>query len=269
MFGYATDETPERMPLSHALASRLARRLSQCRREKIIPWLRPDGKTQVTVAYRLDSRCPGRLVPTGVHTVVISAQHDPQVALADIQQQLERHVVDAVLLPASLRSASTRLHLNPSGSFVVGGPMGDAGLTGRKIIVDTYGGWGAHGGGAFSGKDPSKVDRSAAYAARWVARSLVDAGLAHRVLVQVSYSIGLPHPLSVFVDSYGTVRQGLTDRDLLRVIHHNFDLSPGGILYHLRLLRPIYHKTSCFGHFGRDDPDFTWEQSKPLDLSCL
>ena len=266
MFGYATDETPERMPLTHSLAAHLAQRLSELRNSGEVAWLRPDAKTQVTVEYLQDPQNPGKLTPQRVHTVVISTQHDPDIPNDVIRSTLEEKVVKHVI-PAKFL-VNTKLLLNPSGSFIVGGPMGDAGLTGRKIIVDTYGGWGAHGGGAFSGKDPTKVDRSAAYAARWVAKSLVDAGLCHRVLVQVSYSIGVPEPLSLHVDSYGTAIN-CTDKDLLKVIQHNFDLRPGCLIRDLDLLRPIYHKTASFGHFGRNDPDFTWEQSKKLDLSVI
>jgi S-adenosylmethionine synthetase len=268
VFGYATDETPEKMPLSHLLASQLAMRLSEARRQGEIGWLRPDGKTQVTVEYERDPQIPGRVRPRRVHTVVISAQHDPDVKYAELQATLERLIVRRVIDPALLDN-QTRLLMNPSGSFVLGGPMGDSGLTGRKIIVDSYGGWGAHGGGAFSGKDPSKVDRSGAYTARWVAKSLVAAGLAHRALVQISYAIGVAKPLAIHVDTYGTTRGGYAEADLKRVIEHNFDLRPMAMIENLRLRRPIYHKTAMFGHFGRADPDFTWETPKPLDLSCL
>lgn len=267
MFGYATDETPERMPLTHALATRLAMKLSELRRNGTIAWLRPDAKTQVTVEYLQDPARPGFLTPKRVHTIVISTQHNPGITNEEIRSTLEAQVVKAVI-PAEYLDENTKLHLNPSGSFEVGGPMGDAGLTGRKIIVDTYGGWGAHGGGAFSGKDPTKVDRSAAYASRWIAKSLIDAGLAKRALVQVSYSIGVPDPLSIFVDTYGT-HNGVSDDEILTVIKHNFDLRPGCLIRDLDLLRPIYRKTATFGHFGRNDPDFTWEQSKKLDLSCI
>jgi S-adenosylmethionine synthetase len=254
------------MPLSHSLANKLALRISECRKSGEIPWLRPDGKTQVTVEYRKNARNPGHLIPVRVHTVVVSVQHEPDVSNETIRDVLEnqvvRHVIDSTLL------VDTKLFLNPSGSFIIGGPMGDGGLTGRKIIVDTYGGWGGHGGGAFSGKDPSKVDRSAAYALRWIAKSLVEAGLAHRVFVQASYSIGISNPLSLHVESYGTSIH-CSDDDLLKVIKANFDLRPGHIIQDLQLCRPIYQKTACYGHFGRNDPDFTWEQSKILDLSCL
>jgi len=262
MFGYATDETPEFMPLTHVLSCRLAQALSVARNNKSIPWLRPDAKTQVTVEYRLEG--PGRRpVPVRVHTVVISTQHDDGVSNEEIRKTLKEKIIIPTI-PKQYLDDNCIYHLNPSGRFVIGGPQGDAGTTGRKIIVDTYGGWGAHGGGAFSGKDPSKVDRSAAYAARWVAKSLVAAGLAHRVLVQVAYAIGVAEPMSLYVDSYGTGK--VSDAELLAIVKKNFDLRPGIIMRDLKLRRPIYHKTASFGHFGRDDPDFEWEKPKKLDL---
>lgn len=264
MFGYATDETEELMPLTHVLSTRLCQRLAECRESGLLPWLRPDAKSQVTVEYHNDAE--GRCVPHRVHTVVISTQHSPDIKHEDLVNQILKHVVEHVI-PSHLLDEKTIYHINPSGSFVVGGPMGDSGLTGRKIIIDTYGGWGAHGGGAFSGKDPTKVDRSGAYAARWVAKSLVAAGLAHRVLVQVSYAIGIAQPLSIYVNSYGSVLHGRTDADLLAIIHSNFDLRPGILLRDLDLLRPIYAKTAAYGHFGRSDPDFLWEVPKPLNLN--
>jgi len=200
-----------------------------------------------------------------VHTIVISTQHDESVDLKQIQADLMEHVIKFVI-PENMIDKQTLFHLNPSGRFVIGGPHGDAGLTGRKIIIDTYGGWGAHGGGAFSGKDPTKVDRSAAYAARWIAKSLVAAKLARRCLVQVSYAIGVARPLSIFVDSYGTATGTKTDADLLKIVEENFDLRPGCIIRDLKLLRPIYWKTACYSHFGRDDKDFTWEQPKELTV---
>eukprot|EP01097_Dermamoeba_algensis_P007672 TRINITY_DN4903_c0_g1_i2.p1 TRINITY_DN4903_c0_g1~~TRINITY_DN4903_c0_g1_i2.p1 ORF type:complete len:261 (-),score=80.84 TRINITY_DN4903_c0_g1_i2:104-886(-) len=260
MFGYATNETEELMPLTHVLATRLCERLSVVRNDKTLAWLRPDAKTQVTVEYE---KTGGHLKPKRVHTVVISTQHDETVTNEEIRAQLLEKVIKHSI-PAQYLDANTVYHLNPSGRFVIGGPQGDAGVTGRKIIIDTYGGWGAHGGGAFSGKDPSKVDRSAAYAARWVAKSLVAAGLAERALVQVSYSIGVAKPLSVFVDSYGTGK--VSDEKLLEIIHKNFDLRPGVLRRDLKLARPIYEKTAYFGHFGRNDPDFTWEQPKTLTV---
>jgi len=198
-----------------------------------------------------------------VHTVVISTQHSPDVTNDEMRKQIMEKVVAAVI-PAKYIDDKTIFHINPSGRFVIGGPQGDAGLTGRKIIVDSYGGWGAHGGGAFSGKDPSKVDRSAAYAARWIAKSVVKAGLAERVLVQVSYAIGVAEPLSIFVDTYGTGKK--TDEEILDIIKKNFDLRPGCVIRDLKLKRPIYEKTAYFGHFGREDPDFTWEHAKPLQF---
>ncbi|KAI8507572.1 S-adenosylmethionine synthase isoform type-1 [Branchiostoma belcheri] len=264
MFGYATNETDECMPLTCKLAHGLNRKLADLRRDGTLSWLRPDTKTQVTVEYRMSG---GACVPIRVHTVVMSVQTDDVVTLDDLRQQLKEQVVKAVIDSRYLDD-KTIYHLQPSGKFQRGGPQADAGLTGRKIIVDTYGGWGAHGGGAFSGKDFSKVDRSAGYAARWVAKSLVKAGLCKRVLVQVSYAIGISHPLSVHVNSYGTCQGGMTDARLLKIINKNFDLRPGVIVRELGLQRPIYEKTACYGHFGRmDDPDFTWEQPKKLDLN--
>jgi len=260
MFGYATDETDECMPMTHLLATRLIERLSVCRREGILPWSRPDAKSQVTIQYRRDG---GAVVPVRVHTIVISAQHDDGVSNEEIRAGLMEHVIIPVV-PKELLDDKTIYHLNPSGRFVIGGPKGDSGLTGRKIIVDSYGGWGAHGGGAFSGKDPSKVDRSAAYAMRWVAKSLVKAGLCRRCLVQVSYAIGIAEPMSLFVDTYGTGIK--SDYEILEIIKSNFDLRPGVIIRELGLKRPIYQKTARFGHFGRNDPDFTWETPKTLKL---
>jgi len=263
MFGYATDECEERMPLSHVWASKLGKVLTDVRKNKTLPWVRPDGKTQVTVVYKNEN---GAMVPQWVHTVLISTQHDDKMTNQHdlLREQLIENVVNRVI-PSKYINEKTQIIINPSGKFVIGGPYGDAGLTGRKIIVDTYGGWGAHGGGAFSGKDPSKVDRSAAYAARWVARSLVDAALVRRCLVQVSYGIGLAHPLSVFVDSYGTGMY--SDADLTKIINHNFDLRPGMIIKELELRKPFYRKTSAYGHFGRAEPEFKWEHSKKLDPS--
>jgi len=249
------------MPLTHALATQLGSRLTKVRVEGICKWVRPDGKTQVTVEYRKDRN--GFLTPVRVHTIVISTQHDDGISNEQIRKDLFEHVVRPVV-PAKYLDKDTVLHLNPSGRFVIGGPHGDAGLTGRKIIIDTYGGWGAHGGGAFSGKDPTKVDRSAAYAARWIAKSLVAARLARRVIVQVSYAIGVALPLSIYVDSYGTGT--VSDRALLDIVKANFDLRPGCLIRDLQLLRPVYLKTACYGHFGRPDPDFTWETPKTLVL---
>jgi len=258
MFGYATDETPEFMPLTHTLATQIGVRLTKVRNDGTLKWVRPDGKTQVTAEYK---KVNGAMVPIRVHTIVISTQHDETVTLKQIQADLREYVIKPVV-PAKYLDDKTVYHLNPSGRFVIGGPHGDAGLTGRKIIVDSYGGWGAHGGGAFSGKDPTKVDRSAAYAARWIAKSLVAAKLCRRVLVQVSYAIGVAQPLSVFVDTYGTGVK--TDKEISEIVKKNFDLRPGCLMRDLKLTRPIYSKTACYGHFGRDDPDFTWETPKDL-----
>jgi len=260
MFGYATDETPEFMPLTHVLATKLAKRLTDARKSGELPWLRPDGKTQVTVEYKKEG---GAVIPLRVHTVVISTQHSEEVTNKQIQEGLMNEVVKKVI-PEKYIDKDTIYHLNPSGRFVIGGPQGDAGVTGRKIIIDTYGGWGAHGGGAFSGKDPTKVDRSGAYACRWIAKSLVAAGLAKRALVQVSYAIGVAKPLSVYVDSYGTGVK--SDIELLKIINDNFDLRPGCIDRDLNLKRPIYQKSACYGHFGRNDPDFTWETPRKLQF---
>jgi len=264
MFGYASDETESLMPFTHQLATSLGARLTEVRKNGTLPWVRPDGKTQVTCEYKNEN---GRMVPQRVHTVVISTQHSDDVTNEKIRADLMEHVIKPVI-PAEFLDERTIYHLNPSGRFVIGGPHGDAGLTGRKIIIDTYGGWGAHGGGAFSGKDTTKVDRSAAYAARWVAKSLVHAGLCHRVLVQLSYSIGLSHPLSIFVDTYGTgaLRSGKSDKDIVDIIKNNFDLRAGCIIRDLNLRRPIMKKTSAYGHFGRADPDFTWETPKELNF---
>jgi len=259
MFGYATDETEEAMPLTHLLANKIGYKLTEVRKSGECGWVRPDGKTQVTVEYRSEG---GRLTPVRVHTIVISTQHAPEVDNAFIQKELREKVINAVV-PASLLDDKTIYHLNPSGRFIIGGPHGDAGLTGRKIIVDSYGGWGAHGGGAFSGKDPSKVDRSAAYALRWVAKSLVKAKLVSRCLIQLAYAIGVAEPLSINVESYGTSAK--SEEELVAIIKANFDLRPGCIIRDLQLKRPIYIKTSAYGHFGRpQEKDFTWEQAKEL-----
>ncbi|KAL6534142.1 S-adenosylmethionine synthase 3 [Orobanche hederae] len=261
MFGYATDETPELMPLTHVLATKLGAKLTEVRKNRTCPWLRPDGKTQVTVEYRNEG---GAMVPIRVHTVLISTQHDETVTNEQIAADLKEHVIKPVI-PAQYLDDNTIFHLNPSGRFVIGGPHGDAGLTGRKIIIDTYGGWGAHGGGAFSGKDPTKVDRSGAYIVRQAAKSVVASGLARRCIVQVSYAIGVAEPLSVFVDTYKTGK--IPDKDILALIKENFDFRPGMIAINLDLLRGgnfRYQKTAAYGHFGREDPDFTWETVKIL-----
>ncbi|MEU4245606.1 methionine adenosyltransferase [Actinoplanes sp. NPDC026619] len=253
MFGFACSETPELMPMPIALAHRLARRLAEVRRNGAMPWLRPDGKTQVTIAY--DGVRPVRL-----DTVVVSSQHAPDVSLTDM---LEPGVRDLVIAPEldslDLAADGYRLLVNPTGRFEIGGPMGDAGLTGRKIIVDTYGGYARHGGGAFSGKDPSKVDRSAAYAARWVAKNVVAAGLAERCEIQVAYAIGRAAPVSVFVETFGTGT--VSPERLERAVEEVFDLRPAAIIEDLRLRRPIYRQTAAYGHFGREHADFTWERT--------
>lgn len=256
MFGYATDETEELLPLSLLLAHKLAYRLAEARKSGELEWLRPDCKTQVTVEYKMDG---GATVPVRVHTVVISAQHSETVSLAQIHTDVLEKIIKRNI-PAKYLRPDTVYHIQPSGHFVIGGPMSDAGLTGRKIIVDTYGGWGAHGGGAFSGKDWSKVDRSGAYAARWIAKSLVAAGLCRRCLIQISYAIGYPDPLSIFIDTYGTGKR--TDAELIKIINANFDLRPGVIVKELDLFKPIYKRTACYGHFG--NAEFTWEKPKTL-----
>jgi S-adenosylmethionine synthetase len=264
MIGYACDETDNYMPLSHDLSLKLCQKLYELRTNNTLSWLRPDAKTQVTVEYKQEGKI---ITPIRVHTVLISTQHHPDISLEDIVAQVKEHVVKPVI-PSKFLDEKTNYYINPSGSFTIGGPAGDAGLTGRKIIVDTYGGWGGHGGGAFSGKDPTKVDRSAAYAARWVAKSLVANKLCKRAMVQIAYGIGMADPISVLVDSYGTVTEGFEDYDLQQIVLKNFNLRPGAIIKELQLKRPIYKKLSAFGHFGREDPDFLWE--KPKDLSqCL
>jgi len=256
MFGYATDETEECMPLTVKLAHDLNRKLSDLRRNGTLWWARPDTKTQVTCEYRFEN---GACIPTRVHTVVVSTQHSEKVSLEVLRKEVEDKVIKTTI-PEKYLDENTKFHINPCGDFVIGGPQGDAGLTGRKIIVDTYGGWGAHGGGAFSGKDYTKVDRSAAYAARWVAKSLVKAGLCRRCLVQVSYAIGVAEPLSITVFSFGTSSK--TSTELTEIVKKNFDLRPGRIVKDLELKKPIFQKTSTYGHFGRKD--FTWEQPKEL-----
>ncbi len=255
MFGYASNETPEYMPMPIMYAHKLVRRLAEIRRKqpKLMPYIRPDAKSQVTVEYH------GRK-PVRVHTVVISTQHDGNVSQKKIREDVIRHVINSVI-PEHLRDSKTVIHVNPTGRFEIGGPHGDSGLTGRKIIVDTYGGRAPHGGGAFSGKDPSKVDRSAAYAARHIAKNLVASGLADECLIQVAYAIGVAQPVSVHVNTYGTGR--IPDTELDKILINEIDLTPRGIIKRLDLLRPIYRKTAAYGHFGRRDKEFTWEK---LDL---
>jgi len=252
MFGFACNDTPELMPLPIALAHRILNRLTQARFDREVEWLRPDSKSQVTVEYEGQT-------PVRVDTVVVSTQHGPEVS----NQEIREFVVERIIkpcLPEGLVNGQVKFHVNPTGRFVVGGPHGDCGLTGRKIIVDTYGGWGRHGGGAFSGKDPTKVDRSAAYMARHVAKTIVAAGLADRCEVQLAYAIGVTHPVSVHVDTMGTGK--VDDERICRTIQEFFPLTPGGIIKYLDLRRPIYRKTAAGGHFGRDDADFTWENTE-------
>jgi len=251
MFGYACNETPTLMPMPIYLAHKLTRRLAEVRREGTLPWLRPDGKSQVTIEYQYGK-------PVRVSNVLISTQHAPEVSHAEISESVIEHIINAVI-PAELMDGGPKIYINPTGRFVIGGPMGDAGVTGRKIIVDTYGGMGRHGGGAFSGKDPTKVDRSAAYACRWVAKNVVAAGLADRCEIQVAYAIGVSHPLSINVETFGTGK--VSEEKIVKAIMDNFDLRPGAIIRDLDLLKPIYQKTAAYGHFGRDDVDFTWEHT--------
>ena len=257
MFGYACDETPELMPMPISLAHKLVKRLTNVRKQGIVDYLRPDGKSQVTIEYE-DGR------PIRVDAVVVSAQHGPEVEYETLKSDIMQHVIKPVI-PEGLLDEDTKYYINPTGRFVVGGPQGDSGLTGRKIIVDTYGGMGRHGGGAFSGKDPTKVDRSASYAARYVAKNIVAAGLAARCEVQLAYAIGVAKPVSIMVDTFGTGK--LSDERILKLIEENFDLRSDAIIRHLNLRRPIYRKTATHGHFGREDSDFTWEKTdKAKDL---
>jgi S-adenosylmethionine synthetase len=251
MFGYACTETPELMPLPIMLAHKLVRGLSETRRNGVLDYLRPDGKSQVTVEYDGDK-------PVRVDAVVLSTQHSPDVTHETIKSDLTEHIINTIV-PDDLRDDATKIFVNPTGRFVTGGPHGDAGVTGRKIIVDTYGGAAPHGGGAFSGKDPTKVDRSATYMARYVAKNLVAAGLADRVMVQLAYAIGVAEPVSVFIDTYGTGR--VSDEKMSELVRSHFKLTPRDIIEVLQLRRPIYRKTAAFGHFGRTEPEFTWEQT--------
>jgi S-adenosylmethionine synthetase len=256
MFGYACDDTPELMPLPIALSHRILERLTEARFKKEVPWLRPDSKSQVTVEFE-DGK------PKRIHTVVVSTQHSPEVT----QEEIKKFVINNVIvpsLPADLVDDKIIYHINPTGKFVIGGPHGDCGLTGRKIIVDTYGGWGRHGGGAFSGKDSTKVDRSAAYMARHVAKNIVAANLAKKCEVQLAYAIGVAEPVSVYVDTQGT--GVMSDALIVDLVRETFPLSPAGIIDYLKLRRPIFQKTAAGGHFGRNDPDFTWEDTKPAKV---
>lgn len=261
MMGYATNETEEMLPMTLVLATKLILRIKQVRAMGTpLSWLRPDVKTQVTIEY--EQKESGHIVPLRIHTILMSVQHTPNVGLEELRVGLRQHIIDAVV-PAELIDNETKFFLNPSTSFVVGGPKGDAGVTGRKIIADTYGGWGGHGGGAFSGKDATKVDRSAAYAARWIAKSLVTAGFCDRCLVQVTYGIGLAKPISLYVDSYGTVKDGLDDSKLTLIAEKNFDLRPGMLLKELKLERPIYRDICILNHF-MPKPNSTWEIPKAI-----
>lgn len=252
MFGYATNETPELMPYPISLAHKLAKRLADVRKDGTLAYLRPDGKTQVTIEYDENGR------PCAIDNVVVSAQHSPDISQEKLHEDIKKYVLDPIL-PKEMLTEHTRFLINPTGRFVIGGPQGDSGLTGRKIIVDTYGGMARHGGGAFSGKDPTKVDRSAAYAARYVAKNIVAAGLADKCELQLAYAIGVAHPTSVQIDTFGTGK--LSDEKLVEIVRKHFDLRPAGIIEMLDLRRPIYKKTAAYGHFGREDQGFTWEKT--------
>ncbi len=255
MFGFATNETPELMPMPIMMAHKLAKKLSDVRKDNTLDYLRPDGKTQVTVEY-VDGK------PVRIDTIVVSTQHDAEVEHARIEHDIKKYVIEAVV-PAELLDENTRYFINPTGRFVIGGPHGDAGLTGRKIIVDTYGGMGRHGGGAFSGKDSTKVDRSACYAARWVAKNLVAAGVADKVEVQLSYAIGVAHPTSIAVNTFGTGK--VEDEKIVEAVKEVFDLRPGAIIKELDLRKPIYRQTAAYGHFGRTDINVPWEATNKVE----
>lgn len=257
MFGYASDETPEFMPYPIALAQKMARKLAEVRKNGTLPYLRPDGKTQVTIEYDENG------APARVDTVVLSTQHDPDVSQEQIHADMRKYVID-VVVPQEMTDDQTKYFINPTGRFVIGGPHGDSGLTGRKLIVDTYGGMARHGGGAFSGKDCTKVDRSAAYAARYVAKNIVAAGLARKCEIQLSYAIGVAHPTSIMVDTFGTGK--ISDEKMVEMIRENFDLRPAGIIKMLDLRRPIYKQTAAYGHFGRTDLDLPWEKTDKAEM---
>ena len=257
MFGYATNETPELMPYAISMAHKLSKKLAEVRKNGTLPYLRPDGKSQVTVEYGEDGK------PARIEAIVVSTQHDPDVLQEKIHEDVRKYVIDAVI-PAEMIDADTKIFINPTGRFVIGGPSGDSGLTGRKIIVDTYGGAAPHGGGAFSGKDPTKVDRSACYAARYVAKNIVAAGLADKCQIQVSYAIGVAEPTSINIDTFGTGK--LSNEKLLEIVREHFDLRPAGIIKMLDLRRPIYKQTASYGHFGRNDLDLPWEKTDKVEM---
>jgi S-adenosylmethionine synthetase len=252
MFGFACNETEELMPMPIMLAHKLAMRLSEVRKQDVLGYLRPDGKTQVTIEY-VDGK------PSRIDTIVVSSQHSPDVHMKDMKDDIIEKVIKPIIPKGLLDEETVKYYINPTGRFVVGGPMGDTGLTGRKIIVDSYGGVGSHGGGCFSGKDPTKVDRSGAYISRYIAKNIVAAGIAERVEVQLAYAIGVPEPVSILIDAFGTGK--VEEEKIVKLVRNNFDLTPKGIIDHLKLRRPIYKKTAAYGHFGKTDPDFTWEQA--------